>query len=88
MVPGEIVANGRAQRGTGVGSLLFFNGQKNLRVLHEEKHVPKFQAVDEHTSISLGIAGKDLLFATHAPSLSPHPADGYHFSNLLAELRI
>lgn len=57
-------------------------------MLHEEKQVPKFQAVHEHTSTSLGIAGKDLLFATHAPSLSSHPADGYRFSNLLAELRM
>ena len=88
MVPGEIVANRSTQRRTGVGSLLFFNGPKNLRVLHEEKRVPKFQAVDEHTSTSLGIAGKDLLFATCAPSLLSHPADGYHFSNLLAELHI
>lgn len=66
----------------------FLMAKRNVRLLHEEMQVPKFQAVVDQTSTSLGIAGKDLLFATHAPSLSSHPADSYHFSNLLAELHI
>lgn len=56
-----------------------------LKASHE-RWVPRFQAEDEHTSTSLATAGKDLLFTTHTPSLSSHPADGYLFSNLLAEL--
>lgn len=88
VVLGEIVANGSTQTGTSTGRLLLFKGSKNFRVLHEERQVPKFQAVDEYTSTSLSIAGKDLLFATHCPSLSSHPPHGYHFSNLLAELHI
>lgn len=71
-----------------LGSFLFLNGPIDLREFHEEEQVPKSQAVHKHTSTSLAIAVKDLLFATYVLSLSPHPRDGNHFSNLLTELHI
>lgn len=66
----------------------FLMAKKTSECSMKKSQVPKFQAVDEYTLTSLSIAGEDLLFATHCPSLSSHPAEGYHFSDLLAELHI
>lgn len=82
------LANRSTQKATGVGQFSLSERSIDLREFHEEKQVPKSQAVHKHTSTSLAIPVKDLLYATHVLSLSPHPADGNHFSNLLAELHI
>lgn len=66
----------------------FLKAQKTSECSMKKSQVAIFQASDEYSSTNLSIAGNNLLFATHCPSLSSHPADGYHFSNLLAELHI
>lgn len=47
----------------------YLMAQKTSECSMKKSQVPKFQAVDEYTSTSLSIAGKDLLFATRCPQL-------------------